>query len=223
MQSGAVGESSFDFELIERQIKISWQNLKKVTVNYYKVDPEFMFSASPFAGQDASKLGIIRPAVSQGVELPADQQELVFAMPETLAGGSVIVEVTGAGERKTRIAQSALLRLTLAENFGILDVKEAKANRPVSKAYVKVYARLGNGAVRFLKDGYTDSRGKFDYASVNSSGGVTRQQAETAPSADGLDHQALQPGELDQIEHLAVMVLSDTLGAAIREVAPPGK
>ena len=33
--------------------------------------------------------------------------------------------------------------------------------------YVKVYAQLADGPVKFHKDGYTDLRGRFDYASVN--------------------------------------------------------
>jgi hypothetical protein len=47
-------------------------------------------------------------------------------------------------------------------------VRDAAENKAVSKAYVKVYARLRNGEIRFFKDGYTDLRGKFDYASLNS-------------------------------------------------------
>ncbi|MBI1849484.1 MAG: hypothetical protein HYR85_03965 [Planctomycetes bacterium] len=34
---------------------------------------------------------------------------------------------------------------------------------------VKVYARLPNDKVRFHKDGYTDLRGRFGYASVSES------------------------------------------------------
>jgi hypothetical protein len=62
--------------------------------------------------------------------------------------------------------------------------------------YVKVYARLGDGAVKFHKDGYTDLRGRFDYASVST--------PERAPVA-----------------RFAVLVLSDEHGAQIREAAPP--
>ena len=34
-------------------------------------------------------------------------------------------------------------------------------------AYVKVYARAAGGGVGFIKDGYTDLRGRFDYVSLN--------------------------------------------------------
>ena len=70
------------------------------------------------------------------------------------------------------------------------------AGKAVSKVYVKVYARLADGSVKFHKDGYTDLRGRFDYVSVNT---PERQAA----------------------ERYAILVLSEDRGAAIREVAPP--
>jgi hypothetical protein len=66
------------------------------------------------------------------------------------------------------------------------------------KAYVKVFARLPDGSVRFHKDGYTDLRGRFDYASLSDDPNNTAQR-------------------------YAVLVLDEQRGAVIREVAPPTK
>ena len=92
----------------------------------------------------------------------------------------------------------------------------------MSKAYVKVYARLKNGTVRFFKDGYTDLRGRFDYASLN--GGneqIQPLQQQSAAPKNGLDYQMLKPAELNEVEKLAILILSDTNGATTREVNPP--
>ena len=62
--------------------------------------------------------------------------------------------------------------------------------------YVKGYARMNAGRVKFYKDGYTDFRGKFDYVSLN-------------------------PGQLDDVDRFAVLVLNDEAGAMIREAKPP--
>jgi hypothetical protein len=70
------------------------------------------------------------------------------------------------------------------------------AGRAAPKVYVKVYARLADGQVKFYKDGYTDLRGRFDYASVST--------PERVP-----------------ISRFAVLTLSEERGAQIREVAPP--
>jgi hypothetical protein len=59
-----------------------------------------------------------------------------------------------------------------------------------------VYARAAGGAVGFIKDGYTDLRGRFDYVSLNTD-------------------------EAGQAERLAVLVLSDAFGAVVREAQPP--
>jgi hypothetical protein len=66
----------------------------------------------------------------------------------------------------------------------------------LSKAYVKVYDKLADGSVKFNKDGYTDLRRRFDYASVSTP-------------------------ERQAVERFAVLVLSDDRGAVIREAAPP--
>ena len=134
----------------------------------------------------------------------------------------MLVEVIGAGQRKAQAYHANTLKLTLAENYGRIEALDSATGKPVAKAYVKVYARLNNGTVRFFKDGYTDLRGRFDYASLNAPEGMRPMPlgAEAAP-ANGLDYQMLKPAELNNVEKLAILLLSDTNGAAVREVGPP--
>jgi hypothetical protein len=68
--------------------------------------------------------------------------------------------------------------------------------RSLPKVYVKVYSRLGDGGVKFYKDGYTDHRGRFDYSSVSTP-------------------------EKQPIARFAILVLSEEHGALIREARPP--
>ncbi|PCI36264.1 MAG: hypothetical protein COB53_10110, partial [Elusimicrobia bacterium] len=71
-----------------------------------------------------------------------------------------------------------------------------KTGKPAVKAYVKVYAEMDNGQVRFYKDGYTDHRGRFDYASLSTN-------------------------EQDHVKKFSILVLSEKNGATIRETDPP--
>ena len=64
------------------------------------------------------------------------------------------------------------------------------------KIYVKVYAKMKNGGVKFYKDGYTDLRGRFDYTSLSTN-------------------------ELDNVERFSMLVLSEEHGGVVREAAPP--
>ena len=150
-----------------RRIGLNYRNLAEVTINYYLMDPEFSFSSNPFVSEDASRFSIIKPNKTAIQKLPKDKDTLDVPLPAEFARANVLVEIVAAGQRKAQAYHANTLKLTLAENYGRLEARDSTNDRAVSKAYVKVYARLKNGTVRFFKDGYTDLRGRFDYASLN--------------------------------------------------------
>jgi hypothetical protein len=218
----AATEPTFDFKVENKSIALTWKNLGDVTINYYLMDPEFSFSSSPFVSQDSGRFSIIKPSSSAKQALPKGKDALDIPLPGEFAKANVLVEIVGAGQRKAQAYHANTLKLTLAENYGRIEALDSATGKPVAKAYVKVYARLNNGTVRFFKDGYTDLRGRFDYASLNAPENVRPMPlaADAAP-ANGLDYQMLKPAELSNVEKLAILLLSDTNGAAVREVGPP--
>jgi hypothetical protein len=214
----AAAEPSLDFKVENRTLSLSWSNLREVTINYYLMDPEFLFSSSPFVAHDSDRFGIVRPTLTARQALPAGKESMDVPLPDQFAKANVLVEVLGAGLRQAQAYHANTFKLTLAENQGRLELRDPAAGKPITKAYVKVYAQLNDGGIRFLKDGYTDLRGRFDYASVNS--GATAVGGR--PQADsGIDHPTLRPDEAARIQKLAILVLSDTHGAAVREVDAP--
>jgi hypothetical protein len=54
------------------------------------------------------------------------------------------------------------------EEFGELKVYHRETSKPLPKVYVKVFCKDSSGNEKFFRDGFTDIRGKFEYA--NSSG-----------------------------------------------------
>jgi len=70
--------------------------------------------------------------------------------------------------------------------------------KPLSKTYVKVYSKNKGGAETFYIDGFTDIRGKFEYANCS---GKT----------------------MGDIERFAILVSHDTYGQIIRESGVPNK
>jgi hypothetical protein len=221
----AATEPAFDFKVENRQIALTWKNLREVTVNYYLMDPEFLFSSSPFVTQDAGRFSIIKPTKSAVEKLPAGKDTLDLPLPAEFAKANVLVEILGAGQRKAQAYHANTFKLTLVENYGRLEVRDQAADKPVAKAYVKVYARLTGGTVRFFKDGYTDLRGKFDYASLNSSESLrpVPLAREAAGSGENMSYQMLKPEELNSVEKLSILILSEAHGAAVREVKPPAQ
>lgn len=220
----AATEPSFDFKVESRQIALTWKNLHEVTIRYYLMDPEFLFSASPFLTQDSGRFSIIKPTRTDTQALPAGKDQLSIPLPAEFAKANVLVEILGAGQRKAQTYHANTLKLTLAETYGRLEARDDTENKAVSKAYVKVYARLHNGTVRFFKDGYTDLRGRFDYASLNSSEALDSDappsRAAAAPG-EGINYQMLSPTELGQVERFAILLMSESHGADVREASPP--
>jgi hypothetical protein len=218
----AATEPTFEFKVENRNIALTWKNLREVTINYYLMDPEFLFSSSPFVSEAPERFSIIKPSRTVTVPLGDEADRKEIPLPGEFAKANVLVEILGAGQRKAQAYHANTFQLNLSENYGRLELRDQGADKPVSKAYVKVYARLKNGTVRFFKDGYTDLRGKFDYASLNSSENPTPAPPPAPVSKEGsLDYQMLRPNELNEVDKLALLVLSDSHGADVREVTPP--
>ncbi|MEM7601539.1 MAG: hypothetical protein AAF357_09005, partial [Verrucomicrobiota bacterium] len=179
-----------------RQAELSFRNIDEVSVNYYEMDLEFLFSSNPFVSGGGGQFSYIKPNLSEQKNLPADDDRFGFNVPEVFSSKNVLVEVVGAGQRETVAVYSNQLDVELSERYGRLRVGLEGEESAVPKAYVKVYARMKDGTVKFFKDGYTDLRGKFDYA-------------------------ALSTNELDQVEKLSLLVMSEENGSLVKEVAPP--
>jgi len=61
---------------------------------------------------------------------------------------------------------------------------------------VKCFAKTKSGVVNFYKDGYTDLRGRFDYATLNAT-------------------------DVSSIEKFSLFIMSDELGSLIKEAGVP--
>jgi hypothetical protein len=107
----------------------------------------------------------------------------------------VLVEISGGGVTRAEAAYANALDVQVSEGFGRLQVRRAADKKPLAKVYVKVFAEV-NGAPVFYKDGYTDLRGKFDYASLST-------------------------GDLDGATRFSILVMSEEFGATVKEVQPP--
>jgi hypothetical protein len=192
----AASEPSFEFRVEARQVEVNYQNLKQVSVNYYLMDIELLFSRNPFVQQFSGQFSHIRPNLTQTVDLPPDAKQHRFALPETLHNSNVLVEIRGAGLVRSQAYYANSLAVQVIENYGQVRVADSATGQPLPKVYVKVYARMNDGRTRFYKDGYTDLRGRFDYASLSTN-------------------------ELDFVDRFALLVLSEQNGAVVREAAPP--
>jgi len=193
----ALAESEPQLELVveAREVALDYRNLSACEVSYYEMDIELLFSTSPFVQQDSGSFAYVRPNRQDVVSLPEGEERLRFALPEEFESSNVLVEVRGGGVIRRQAYFANSLSVQLIENYGQLKVTHAEGGGPLPRVYVKVFARRGDGSVRFHKDGYTDLRGRFDYASLS--------------------------GDPGDAERYAILVLSEEHGAVVREVDPP--
>ncbi len=192
----AATEPDFDFSVEKKTVSLNFQNLSAVRVNYYRMDIELLFSRQPFVQQQSGQFAFIKPNRSEEVKLPAGRNTFAFDLPGEFQGANVIVEIVADGKRKSQAYYAHELVVQVIENYGQVRVTHQGTNKPLSKTYVKVYARMKGGEVKFYKDGYTDLRGMFDYTSLSTN-------------------------ELDHVERLSILILSSEKGAVIREAETP--
>ncbi len=175
---------------------VTHHRLAAVQVNYYPMDVELLFSRNPFVGDLAGGFSIIRPHLSTPLALAAGREQTSFELPRQLADRNVLVEVVGGGLTRRLAYYPSRLTVQMIPTYGQVRVARQDGGAALAGVYVKVYARLGDGQVVFYKDGYTDLRGRFDYASLSTD-------------------------EITRAERFAILVLSDQLGAVVRETEPP--
>lgn len=196
----AATEPNFDFTVEAKQINLHAQNLSTVKINFYEMDVELLFSRNPFVQQFSGQFSSIKPNQTLEVKLEQDPQAKpvtkAIPLPEALHNKNVLVEIIGGGQTKSQAYYSHSLAVQVIENYGQVKVTQQATSKPVAKAYVKVYAQTSDGRVKFYKDGYTDLRGRFDYASLNTN-------------------------DLDVVTKFSVLILSETHGAIVREATPP--
>ncbi len=75
----------------------------------------------------------------------------MIAIPAEFANRNVVIEISGGGISKTQAYYANSLAVqTMMENFGQLKLSNPEG-KPISKAYVKVYAQLNDGRVSILQ------------------------------------------------------------------------
>jgi hypothetical protein len=194
----AASEPSLELHVEARRVTLTYANVSAAEVRYRAMDIELLFSTNPFLASGASSSVSIKPNRADTLALPQGQDTLSFDLPTEFQGDNVLVEVRAGGVVRSEAYFANDLRVQGLESYGQVAVRRATDGVPLPATYVKVYARLADGRVRFHKDGYTDVRGRFDYVSLSGMDGA-------------------------EIERFAVLVMNEQHGAVVRELAPPSR
>ena len=112
-----------------------------------------------------------------------------YAIPNAFIKKNLFIQIVTNNKFTSTTYFSTSLNVQLIENYGQIKVFDIN-NKPLTKVYVKCFAKTKAGVVNFYKDGYTDLRGRFDYATLNAS-------------------------EVTSIEKFSIFVMSDQLGFSL--------
>lgn len=129
----------------------------------------FLLSNSNTNNNQSNDLAKVKAHHCQKFDVTSQEGEeydnSVITIPEELVNNNLVVQVTGGDMTQVLRYFPSKMRIYILENIGEIKVKND--NKPLSKVYVKCFARKSiSSSPVFYKDGYTDLRGTFDYASL---------------------------------------------------------
>jgi hypothetical protein len=195
MAEAAARQPALELLVEHGAVVVQHHNVAAVQLRFYRMDIELLFSRQPFVQGDVERFSWIEPGAV--IELPlAGDGRTPVPLPEAMRGANLVIEAVAPGLRRAIAHYAHDLATQLAHQYGQVRVLRASTQQPLPATYVKVYARQQGGVVAFYKDGYTDLRGRFDYATLSTD-------------------------DLDRVERFALLVVSDDAGAAVLEAAPP--
>lgn len=196
MGKAAHHDPSLEIETVPGSIIISHHALTSVTLSFYKMDIELLFSAADYNPHKLGKFAYVKPNLSFTVPLDPKNTETAVEVPPSLNNCNVMVEVSSGSRSKVVPYFSHSLLVKVSQSFGQIQVHDRNSGRALSRVYVKVFARNKNGSNRFYKDGYTDIRGAFDYVSLSTD-------------------------ELGNVSEFSILVMSPNNGTRILQASPP--
>lgn len=188
-------EQHFSVSLMPKEVTIEYSNISEVSVKYYIIDLEILFSRTPFIAEGAEDFGFLKPNSEQTIQLDPKQNQCNVKIPDIYLAMNVLIELNAGGIKKLLRHFSSSLIVQMFENYGELRVSNDKGEQ-LPQVYVKAFVMKKDNKVEFYKDGYTDIRGRFDYVSLNAS-------------------------KLAQTKKFAIFIMSDKYGSLIKECSPP--
>ncbi len=188
---------SLHAELSDGALTVTAANLAACELRYYRgrsrgavLQPAIRPHQRRAAGPSTS------PALSVVVPLDATHPTTRIPLDAAYRSRNVMLEIEAAGQRQVLLSFASRLDVRLATSQGELQVLDAGTGAALPAAYVKVYAESSAGQVGFLKDGYTDLRGRFDYVRLSTADDQTYKR-------------------------LALYIDADAHGSTVRVVVPP--
>ncbi|MCQ2815850.1 MAG: hypothetical protein MJ252_01160 [archaeon] len=163
------GQESINAKLEGKKISVISKGINSFKVKYYLIDIEILFSRTPFMENEGNKFSFIQPNFETEINSLEGGKETKteLEIPEKYHNKNLFIEICSDKSKKNLTYYSSNLHYAIFESVGEIKVLSPEM-KPLPKVYVKTFCRKNDGSVEFYKDGYTDLRGRFNYAMLNS-------------------------------------------------------
>ncbi|EAS01818.2 hypothetical protein TTHERM_00565630 (macronuclear) [Tetrahymena thermophila SB210] len=191
-------EQSMNFEIQEKKLIVYYQNAERATINLYQLDIEVLFSTQPFMeGGNRNEFTFIKPnhTINLNFEKLSTLEKQVIDIPAEYANKNLYIQLVSTSGSQILSYFSSSLKVQMIEKYGQVKILDEK-NAPLQKVYVKCFAKYKDDSVQFFRDGYTDLRGRFDYALSSSS-------------------------DINQVKQFSILISSEEHGSIIKKANPP--
>ncbi|KRW99096.1 hypothetical protein PPERSA_07349 [Pseudocohnilembus persalinus] len=197
LKSGAQ-EEQVNFELDKKELVINYQNSSSFKLFFYEIDLEILFSRQPFLNNDKSdEFAYVKANHTENIKVNNSNliESMRYKIPENLVNKNLYILLKYSNDVHSLTYFSADLKVSVLNNYGQVKVMDAN-HQPLSKVYVKCFAKDNSGNEQFYRDGYTDLRGRFDYALSSNS-------------------------DIDNIQKFSLLISSEEYGSIIKEAKKP--
>lgn len=193
-------------------IEVNSIQVSEIRISLYKIDLEVLLSDNPTLKLQKLDVGYLRPTecLSIQMERTSEHRHQVVPIPAEFLSHNVFIKLEGevssqSGQKlqivtKNIIYSPKIVNTVFSKNSGQVKVSQLEKSLKSPTIYVKVFAKLKNGNVLFYKDGYCNSKGIFDYVSVNNSnvGNVEKFLILIFNSDNSCSYQKVDPPKIEK-------------------------
>lgn len=121
-------EPQFHCSLEGKTITMEYLNVMEVEIKYYVIDPEVLFSRTPFLMQKNEDFSYTKPMVAFHHPLDKDLKNKDIAIVPEFEKQNLVIEVSAVGKQHYLTYYSTSLKVAVIENYGELKVTDQEDN-----------------------------------------------------------------------------------------------
>ena len=143
--SNANKEETVSLDIDRSTLHITHQNVTELTLAFYRVDLEVLFSRNPFITQSKDEFSFIQPKQTQKIQVPnpKDLGKTTQEIPENLRRYNLYIELRAGDKIQSTTYFSTSLKVQVLENYGQVKVLD-QTDKPLIKVciYLSIYSSI---------------------------------------------------------------------------------